>query len=69
MITPKEKAKKLVIMFTFEREEHERYVAKECAKMAVDEILKLKMIKNMGRDNKYSEGAFWKQVKKEIELL
>jgi len=40
--------------------------SRKCALICVDEILKLRMIHNIGRDINYSEGEFWKEVKSEI---
>jgi hypothetical protein len=61
-MTPKEKAKDLVIKFTFQRDNHELYVAKQCALIAVDEIINLCA-------SGLSETKYWQEVKQEIEKL
>lgn len=38
----------------------------ECAVRAVDEILSLEMVFNMGRDDDYNEGTFYEKVKEEM---
>ena len=57
---PKEKAKDLIDKFTFQRDEHEMYVAKQCALIAVDEIID---------ECRVGMDWFWQEVKQEIELL
>jgi hypothetical protein len=59
-MTAKEKAKELVDSYYWELEND--YKAKQCALIAVDEILKLEL--NDGYDKEY-----WQQVKNEIEKL
>ena len=80
-MTPKEKANELISinMELFGR--HDRCVADipnievgykhalECAMNLVNEILSLRNTYSMGRDEKYSEGEFWEEVKKEIQKL
>jgi hypothetical protein len=61
--TAKQKAQDLVTKFTFERQEHEKFVAKECAKICVDEIL------DGFRKLLPSSRTYWEQVKVEIEKL
>ena len=79
--TPKEKAKKLIIEFTFQREEHELYVAKTSALICVNEILEatIKHVAIREKTNNTVTGyenvvhsvydEYWKQVKNEIEKL
>ena len=61
-MTPKEKAFNLIKMFNPHTEEHRIpiYHSKQCALIAVNEILK-------AVEGKYDE--YWKEVKKEIEKL
>jgi hypothetical protein len=69
MITPKEKARELVNKFAYqirEKEDQEGFIAnvntaRECALIAVKEILK-----ESNNANMYN---YWKQVKQEIEAL
>ncbi len=77
-MTPKEKAIELVNKFTFQRESHEMYVAKQCALICVDEILnqfvsihnKFKEAKIIDGDVKESANyIYWIEVKQEIEQL
>jgi hypothetical protein len=65
-MSPKEKAQDLVKKFTWQREEHEKYVAKEVAKTCVDEIIKLDG--DMAMFSK-DELKYWEDVKAEIERL
>ena len=61
-MTPKEKAKELINMY-YQKVADSSYpedLAKQCALIAVDEIIKISM------DNLYSE-RYWQQVKQEIE--
>jgi hypothetical protein len=60
MMTPKEKAKELILKFAFKGAQHEGE-AKKFALIAVDEVLGY-----MGSDRGYQ---FWKEVKQEIEKL
>ena len=69
MMTQKEKAIELVTMFTFQRDEHEKYVAKQCALIAVDEIINANPHSNPLNTYPYSTMAWWRQVKSEIEKL
>ena len=65
-MTPEQKAKELVEKMNYSHPEHEGYVAKQCALIAVDEIIK-------SSPNKPIETPFtieyWKNVKKEINKL
>lgn len=60
-MTPKEKAENLVQRFIYRRTDYvEVDDAKQCALIAVDEILK-------AVEGKYDE--YWKEVKQEVEKL
>ena len=63
-MTPKEKAKELVFKFddTMEFSTPQRF-AKQCALIAVDEIL------NLQNEDIYMNYTFWQEVKQEIEKL
>ena len=69
-MTPKEKAEELVNQY-----EHSTYsqvqgaLAKQCALIAVDEILDLKHIITLRRNMHEMELEFWDEVKQEIEKL
>jgi len=69
MITPKEKAKELFAKFSGNTVHYD--AAKQCAMIAVEEIIK----SNPTNDNElYAEMvdeaiAYWKEVKKEIENI
>lgn len=72
-ITPKEKAKELLVQMdqqigTFAND-LTRGIAYKCVLVMVDEILSLKMIGAMGRNEKFSEGEFWEQVRLEVENM
>lgn len=74
MTTPEQKAKELVGKIFSEQhiDDSAKLIgisSKKIALICVQEILSLHMIYAMGRDEKYSEGEFWQQVKKEIENL
>ena len=43
--------------------------AKECALIAVDEIISLSKIASLRRNNVYMELEYWQEVKQEIEKL
>ena len=64
-MTPKEKAKDLVDKMNYSHPEFEMYVAKQCALIAVDEILDV-IDRDMNYQNCYS---FYLDVKQEIEKL
>ena len=75
-MTPKEKAEELVIKFTFQRENHELYVAKQCALIAVDEIVKSLIMSTghllLNEVDSYQIAKYFKyldEVKQEIEKL
>jgi len=68
-MTPKEKAKELFDKMNFSHPEHEKYVAKECALIAVDEIIQAIDFDWMEVQNLDREHNYWQQVKAEIELL
>lgn len=59
-MTPKEKAKELVDKFNYESKHYLMLDAKQCALIAVIEILNLLPLANRN---------FWRQVKHEIENL
>jgi hypothetical protein len=69
-MTPKEKAIELSDKFYFissffsDLED-----AKECALIAVDEILNLTKIASIRRDEVYMELEYWQEVKEQIEKL
>ena len=61
-MTPKEKAKQLIISYT-----RNDFLGKQCALIAVDEILS-----SIIKINKYDFGTlnyYWQEVKQEIEKL
>jgi hypothetical protein len=66
-MTPKEKAKELLEKMSYNDFDQDHncshYVAKNCALIAVDEILKLDL------QEIYMNYDYWKEVKQEIELL
>ena len=64
-MTPKEKAKELVNeMYTCYQGQIDKYTAKQCALIAVDEIIR---IETHHVHHKWVE--YWKEVKHEIEKL
>ena len=67
IMTPKEKAEKLINKFTA-IEDGEMYIgkAKQCAELAVDEIINIKLLW-FQKDTK--ELDYWNEVKKEIQKL
>ena len=67
MMTPKEKAIELFDKY-FEATNN-YYQAKQCALIAVDEILDLKHIVTLRRNMHEMELEFWDEVKQEIEAL
>lgn len=83
-MTPKEKANKLIDSF-YQKLPLEKYVStsdgdlsweyiswdrsKECALIAVDEILNLSKIASLRRDDVYMELEYWIEVKQEIKIL
>jgi hypothetical protein len=69
-MTPKEKAKELVEAMAFScRECDYEAKAKQCALIAVDEILDLKHIVTLRRNKHEMELEYWDEVKQEIEKL
>jgi hypothetical protein len=71
-MTPKEKAKELIYKFdnTMEFSTPKRF-AKQCALMAVDEILNNFGLRTNGQKfyTEYSAVEYYQEVKKEIEIL
>ena len=63
-LTPKEKAKELIEKFS-DLEDREMYIvkAKQCALIAVDEIISIKLLW-FQKDTEYLD--FWKEVKEEL---
>ena len=76
-MTPKEEAKELFkryIQFTQEWDELDGYIvnkynAKQCALIAVDEIINANPHSNPFNTNVYSTMDYWQEVKQEIEKL
>tara|TARA_R110000868_G_C10685312_1_gene747831 strand:- start:50 stop:253 length:204 start_codon:yes stop_codon:yes gene_type:complete len=67
-MTPKEKAKELVDKFTFRCEECDYdWNAKQCALIAVDEILQ--ELENADDGQTSIPYEYWEQVKSEIQKL
>jgi hypothetical protein len=71
-MTPKEKAKKLFDRYYIVCQEYTEEIqcsiqAKECALIAVDEVLEI--IKYHGTDIGKNSLLFWQEVKQEIEKL
>ena len=66
-MTPKEKAKGLVLKFAFKGAQHEGE-AKQFALIAVDEILNQYHIKNAAFEF-YEVRNYWQEVKEEINKL
>ena len=66
-MTPKEKALELVYKMLFCFQGHiDEYTAKQCALVAVNELIKLYEYENPHRGFKIS---YWDEVKQEIEKL
>jgi hypothetical protein len=67
-MTPKEKAKELVFMFSNEVRGifFKKFRTKQCALIAVDEIINSMIVATF---NKHPHLPYWQQVKKEIEKL
>lgn len=68
MTAAEEQSHELIKKFAFLFEDGESYQyvrlkAKQCALIAVDEILSLRMINTINRDLTYNEGTFWEEVK------
>ena len=72
-MTPKQKAEELFDkMCTNNGDEHHHctyYVAKQCALIAVDEIIKTGPLKMIDWGEIISDKPFWIEVKQEIEKL
>jgi len=69
-MTPKEKARELVEAMAFScRECDYESKAKQCALIAVDEILDLKHIVTLRRNMHEMELEFWQEVKNEINKI
>jgi len=72
-MTPKEKAQELFDKMHIEIYNRDMYDdlfrAKQCALIAVDEILSLYKIASIRRDEVYMELEYWIEVKQEIEAL
>ena len=69
-MTPKEKARELVESMAFScRECDYETKAKQCALIAVNEILDLKHIVTLRRNMHEMELEYWDEVKQEIEKL
>ena len=67
-MTPKEKAIELVLKYSILKDGH-NHLVKQCALIAVDEILNL-MIKEFKWDIKHNGNIdYWREVKQEIEKL
>ena len=70
-MTPKEKAKEIVYKFYDEIKYMER--AKQCAMIAVDEVLNVlpqqEYLEDRGEYSENRERIYWKEVKREIENL
>jgi len=74
-MTPKEKAKELIDKYMGVDINYnepmwvDKYGGKQCALIAVDEILDLKHIVTLRRNMHEMELEFWDEVKQEIEAL
>lgn len=69
-MTPKEKAQKLIYAFeAFTDKDNEFEFAKQCALMAVDEILDLDLGLSNCDENNWHIEKYYQQVKQEIEKL
>jgi hypothetical protein len=73
-MTPKEKANSLCMKFLIQTTTDIPYginktIAKECALIAVDEILSDYKNYLMQENTEYKGLMYWQEVKKEIELL
>jgi hypothetical protein len=77
MITPKEKAKELVDrmykVHSGTASEITLYTSKQCALIAVEEILNdysyMQNVRNANSNQIHSQRIYWKEVKQEIEIL
>ncbi len=72
-MTPQERAEDLVLKYlridNNTKEWFNTHIAKQCALIAVDEILDLSQIASFRRDNVYMEMEYWGEVIKEINNL
>jgi hypothetical protein len=70
-MTPKEKAEELVDKFNYESKHYLMLDAKQCALIAVDEIIKECCKSSEKKDAKYQDERinYWQQVKHEIENI
>lgn len=70
-MTPQEKAQELVDKFNYESKHYLMLDAKQCALIAVDEILKECCKSSEKKDAKYQDERinYWQQVKHEINNL
>jgi hypothetical protein len=71
-MTPKEKANELVDRFDnidVLGEEHNGYIAQQCALVAVDEIIIIQQGYAGNRDEFKTYLDYWQEVKQEIEKL
>ncbi len=70
-MTPKEKAQELVDKFNYESKHYLMLDAKQCALIAVDEIIKECCKSSEKKDAKYQDERinYWQQVKHEINNL
>lgn len=64
-MTPKEKAEQLLNKFYFDTTLNELEEAKDCALIAVDEIIKVVKVYN----DTQAEYTYYKEVKEELEKL
>jgi hypothetical protein len=73
-MTPKEKAKELINKYSswvrdYDISKYSIINQKECALIAVDEILNTLSIEPIRVNNKYQTLKYWQEVKQEIEKL
>lgn len=73
-MTPKEKAEELVDkFFNWYPEQDAQFIAKQCALIAVDYILRVlpqnEYFEDLGKFGKNRESVYWQDVKQEIEKL
>ena len=70
-MTPREKASELIVSYQLQCKSLDYNEAKQCALIAVDEILKALESDNIiyGSEYRFEENNWWQQVKKEIEKL
>ncbi len=63
-MTPKKKSKELVDKFNYEEKHYLMLDAKQCALIAVNEILNINSV-----DKDYDLSNYWEEVKQEIENI